>query len=98
MKYRPLLCSLTFALWGLAACTQFPALDHTITPALENADYPALEPTEQLLARANTGSVNPVQTEGILNARVARLRARAARLRGSVLTGRERQRLEEGFR
>jgi hypothetical protein len=98
MKYRAALCSFPIALLALSACTQFPALDRTITPSLENADYPALEPTEQLLARAKAGRVDPIQTETTLNARVARLRSRANALRGSVLTGRERQRLAEGFK
>ncbi len=98
MNDRNILCALPLALLALGACTQFPALDRTITPALENAEYPALVPIDGLLARAQAGQVDAVQTEAVLTARVAGLRARAARLRGSVLTGRERQRLEEGLR
>jgi hypothetical protein len=97
MKWRASFCSLSLALLALSACTQFPALDRTITPALENADYPALVPLDPLLASATVGRVDTVQTEAALNARVARLRARAARLRGSVLSGREKQRLEQGL-
>ncbi|AXI44400.1 hypothetical protein C1J02_14235 [Sulfitobacter sp. SK011] len=97
MKWRASFCSLSLALLALSACTQFPALDRTITPALENADYPALVPLDPLLASATAGRVDAVQTEAALNARVARLRARAARLRGSVLSGREKQRLEQGL-
>lgn len=82
---------------ALTACTQFPELDSTITPALEAADYPALVPVDPLLAQATAGRADPQQTEAALLARVARLRARAARLRGSVLSGRERQRLRDGF-
>lgn len=97
MKHRVAICCLPFALVGLAACTQFPELDHTITPELEAARYPALVPLDPLLASAKARRVDPVQTQSALVARVARLRARAARLRGSVLTGRERQRLAQGL-
>lgn len=92
-RFAPLLAVLT-----LGACTQFPQLDRTITPELERAEYPTLVPVEPLLARATTGRVDPVQTEAALLGRLSRLRARAARLRGSVLSGRERQRLREGLR
>ena len=85
------------ALLALGACTQFPELDRTITPDLEAAEYPVLVPVDPLLARATEGQVDPVRTEAALLGRLARLRARAARLRGSVLTGRERQRLSNGF-
>ncbi|MGJ8617507.1 MAG: hypothetical protein ACSHWS_11760 [Sulfitobacter sp.] len=98
MKCRAILCILPFTLLALSACTQFPTLDRTITPELENAEYPALVPLDPLLATATAGRVDPVQTEKALIARVARLRARAARLRGSVLTGRERLRLAQGLR
>ena len=97
MKCRAAFLVLPFALLTLGACTQFPALDRTITPALENAEYPALVPLDPLLATATAGRVDPVQTETALIARVAGLRARAAQLRGSVLTGRERQRLAQGL-
>ncbi|MGC1495067.1 MAG: hypothetical protein WA790_04605 [Sulfitobacter sp.] len=98
MRFRTALYTLPLALLALSACTQFPALDRTLTPQLENADYPTLEPIEPLLASAHAGRVDPVQTENALNGRIARLRARAARLRGSVLSGREKQRLAQGLR
>ena len=81
----------------LGACTQFPDLDRTITPAMEAAPDPELVPIEPLLAQATAGRVDPAETQDVLSARVARLRARAADLRGSVLTGAERQRLERGL-
>ena len=97
MSFRAPLCALPLALLALSACTQFPALDRTVTPQLENAEFPSLKPIDPLLASAQAGRVDPVQTENALNGRVARLRARAARLRGSVLSGRERLRLAEGL-
>lgn len=89
-----LLCS---GLLLMGACTQFPALDKTVTPALENAEYPALVPLGPVLASASQTGVAPDQATAAIDARVAALRARAARLRGSVLTGAERQRLSQGL-
>ena len=91
------LCLTFGATLALSACTQFPQLDRRVTPALEQADYPALVPTEPLLATATQGRIDPDQTTTNLQGRVSRLRARAARLRGSVLSGRERQRLAQGL-
>ncbi len=84
-----------FALVG--ACTQFPALDRTITPELEAADYPALVPLGPVIAAARDTDTDPARTTAAIDARVAALRARAARLRGAVLSGPERQRLAEGL-
>ncbi len=79
------------------ACTQFPQLDRTVTPELANSHYPALVPLGPVLAAANTSNVEPVQASGAIDARVSALKARAARLRGSVLSGAERQRLANGL-
>lgn len=65
---------------------------------MEAAPYPELVPLGPVLAEANASNVDARQTEAELSARVAALRARAARLRGSVLSGRERQRLAEGLK
>ncbi len=94
MIRRLSLCLITPVLLG--ACTQFPALDRTLTPALEAADYPALVPLEPLLAQATAGQVDAAQTKSTLTSRVSRLRARAASLRNPVLTSAERQRLSQG--
>lgn len=61
-------------LFFLSACAQFPALDDTISDAARNAPYPTLEP----LPDAQTGVAI---AEPTLNARIAALQARAARLR-----------------
>lgn len=81
-----------------AACTQFPALDSRATPELLAADYPALVPIDPLLATATAGQIDTVKTETALTGRVAGLQARAARLRGSVLSRAEKQRLAQGLR
>ena len=98
MKRSALHCALTVAGLGLAACTQFPELDHTQSTHLENADYPALVPLDPLLARASAPGPDPAETQADLAARLAGLRARAGAMRGTVLTGAEKQRLEEGLR
>jgi hypothetical protein len=83
---------------ALAACAQFPELDHTQTTRLENADYPALIPIEPILARADAPRPDLTREESVLNARLAALRARADRMRGTVLSGAEKQRLENGLK
>ena len=87
------------ALLALSAsgCTQFPELDAQITPELENADFAELRPVEPLLVEATAGRVDTDATEAAMLARIARLRARAAQLQRTVLTGPEQQRLERGL-
>jgi hypothetical protein len=80
------------------ACTQFPELDQRITPAMEAAEYPALVPLGPVLAQARSTQIEPDRAGAALDARVAALNARAARLRGSVLSGSENQRLSQGLR
>lgn len=97
MKRAVVLCSLPLAILLLVGCTQFPELDHTVTKETNDARYPALVPIEPLIAQSRSTDVDPVETEASLQARLASLRARANRLRGSVLSGREKQRLEAGL-
>ncbi|MDQ7071845.1 MAG: hypothetical protein Q9M48_14125 [Rhodobacterales bacterium] len=67
----------------LIGCTQFPALDNLVDPALESAAYPVLVPLEPLLRDSQNTEITPT-TQAELAARVARLKARAARLRATV--------------
>lgn len=79
---------------ALSACTQFPELDENTTIETRRAAYPDLLPVEDLRTRVG----EPRVTDEIslsLETRVARLRARAARLRGSVIDGTSRQRLDQ---
>ena len=85
------------ALTLLGACTQFPALDRTITPELEASQYPALTPLGPVLASAAETGVEPVSASAAIDARIAALKSRAARMRGSVLSGPERQQLAKGL-
>lgn len=92
MIMRPLFIAL-----AMGACTTFPELDRTVTPALEAAPYPALVPLGPVLAQATTSADGARQANATLDARVAALKARAARLRGSVFNGPEQQRLAQGL-
>jgi len=97
MKRTFLLTALTGSLMFGAGCTQFPALDRTLTPELEAAAFPALVPLGPVLAGAQQGGIVPQQAAATIEARVAALKSRAAGLRGSILSGAERQRLAQGL-
>ncbi len=60
---------------GLTACTQFPALDGTISDAARDAPYPQLTPIPSF----PQSNVDTAENE--LQARLAVLNARAERLR-----------------
>lgn len=77
----------------LAACTTFPDLDKALSDDARAADYPRLVPLPPLLEDADATRVDAKQIEDNLTARIDRLRARAARLRGPVLRPSERARL-----
>jgi len=80
---------------ALAACTDIPELNGTLPPELETAEFPKLVPVEPLLARANDMQITEATADGMA-ARVSRLRARAARLRHSVIDGDARARMHDG--
>lgn len=82
----------------LSACSDFPALEGTIQPDLENAPFPALVPLGPVIAQ--TSSINSVAAtaEADLSPRIARLRARAATLRGPVIPPAQRARMLRGVR
>ncbi len=77
---RPVFLILPLCL-GLAACSDWPELDHAVSPEARRSDYPELVPIGDVLARR--GLARSDETDGeILSARAANLRARAALLRG----------------
>jgi hypothetical protein len=86
---------LSLALLALAGCATFPALDGTVPSHLEHAGYPRLVPVEPLLARAEAIEISD-ETEAGVAARVAALRARAARLRRTIVDQPTRTRLKRG--
>jgi hypothetical protein len=75
----------------LVACTQVPALDARLTDADRAAPYPDLIDIAPVLAEVDARAAAP-DLSG-LDARIARLAARAAILRAPVLTVAERARL-----
>jgi len=78
-----------------AACTQFPELDGTVPPDVAGRKTPRLLPLDQLQGLAPAPrDLAPITTA--LQARLAALEARAARLRGPVLDRRTRRRLVRG--
>ena len=82
---------------GLAACTEFPALDGTVPPAAANGP-PDLVPLAPLLAQANATDRGAADVQSALTPRLANLRARAARLRGPVIPPAARARMLRGVR
>lgn len=80
---------------GLVACTQFPDLEDALSPASERAEYPDLLPIEELNTRVPEAQLTPEAMQSI-EARVAALRARASRLRGTVIDSSTRARMTAG--
>lgn len=79
---------------ALTACTQFPALDENLSAQARAAPYPDLVPVEDLRAQLAAAKITD-ETTTSLEARVASLRARADRLRRTVIDRTSRSRLEK---
>lgn len=95
----PLFCNIKTVIAGLlltcvAGCADFPELDDRFDETSRQAAYPDLVPVETL-----TGALAPLRiaadTQDRLEMRVAALRARADRLRGSVIDAPSRARLSQ---
>ena len=80
---------------ALAGCAQFPELDAATSATARDAPYPDLIPVEDIMAQVPQDRITPDTASG-LSARVAALRARAARLRGSVIDSPTRARMRAG--
>jgi len=92
LRHIHVLCALGVAV-TLTACTQFPQLDETTSAQVRAAPYPNLVPAEDLRAGLPEQSIIDETTTGF-QLRVAALRARAARLRRTVIDQTSRSRLE----
>lgn len=79
----------------LGGCAAFPDLNGTIPPEMERADFPRLVPVEPLLAGQPADRITP-ETETAMAARVAALKARASRLRRTVVDTGTRARMRAG--
>ncbi|WP_299776842.1 hypothetical protein [uncultured Roseobacter sp.] len=80
---------------GVVGCVQFPEIEDATGQAAREADFPDLIPFDPLLTSTETRQSKTEETQAQLEARVSGLQARAAGLRGSVLSGEERNRLED---
>lgn len=80
----------------LSACTQFPELDNAVSTSAQDAEFPDLVPVSGLLAQTVPQNDTPESTVNTLNARVAALRNRANRLRGTVVDPTTRKRMQNG--
>lgn len=78
----------------VTGCTQFPELDQNVSLQARNAPFPDLVPTEDLQLGARSSLITNASVTTI-EGRVSALRARAARLRGSVIDRGTRARLQQ---
>ena len=89
---------LLFIMLTTACAQNLPATHSTISQTALDAPYPKLVPIDQLIAKAKNGSKIVAQTK-TLEARVARLKNRAAALKGrSVFDGATRLKLLQAAR
>jgi len=79
----------------LPGCTEFPALTAPLTAADTDAPLPVLVPVDSILARTEDTAIQP-DTQSGLEARMAGLEQRAARLRDAGLDPETRARMQAG--
>lgn len=77
-----------------AGCSTFPELDERETREDRAADFPELSPIESLTNSGTVSRIDP-EDEVIFEARIANLKARAAKLKGSVIGPNARNRLSQ---
>ena len=87
-----LIFTLGFLAFAVSACTDFPELDAAVSERAKRADYPTLVAIDGILSGANEYQITPA-TIGDLQSRIARLRARAARLKRPVIDRASRSKL-----
>lgn len=83
-------------LLSVAACTDFPDLDDTVSAGARAADFPTLAPIDSLLGNQPPPRLTETDVEA-LSSRIARLRARAAELRRPVIDRATRARLQRAL-
>ncbi|WP_299967280.1 hypothetical protein [uncultured Roseobacter sp.] len=84
-----------FVILCLAGCTRFPEIDAATDDVARDAPYVELVPLNRITDQAAPQSQESAETQETLEARAARLRARAARLKQAGLSDAERNRLQE---
>lgn len=95
MRLPSALAFCCLALGGLAGCDDPYPLSADLTEADRRAPYPVLLPVEQVRAQVPPPRTTE-RTQPELEARAARLRARAAGLRGPVIDAETQSRLDRG--
>ncbi|WP_211299426.1 hypothetical protein [Pukyongiella litopenaei] len=80
----------------VAGCTEIPELDATLSPQLEQADYPALIPLDDSLFEHPEPRDEARELQQGLDARSRRLHDRARALQGPVVDDATRDRMAEG--
>ncbi len=85
-----------FSLSLLVGCANAPALDGRISAAAAAAPYPILQPLAPLLARAAEPGKITTPSMTRTDSTAAALRARAAALRGPVVDGATKSRMQRG--
>ena len=95
---RPIMRLLLLTTFFLAACTTVPELDARISETARAAEYPSLQPIDQVLTSDRTPVLDD-QAVSAFQGRIARLKARAARLRRTpVVDSTSRARLHQAIR
>jgi len=104
MTSRPALCLALATAAFAAGCSTHPQLDAIISDEIGASDYPALVPADGLYAAAAARAPRDGATTLVASAdspapeidsRAARLKARAASLRGDVIDAASKDRLNE---
>lgn len=80
---------------ALTACSTFPELDASVSDEVRDAPYPDLVPMASLENRTAEARITD-QTLPSVTARIDGLKARAARLRGTVIDAPTRRRMAGG--
>jgi hypothetical protein len=89
----PILAALAISL--IAGCEPFPTFE--VSESARAAAYPDLVPVEAITGQVPAEAIAP-ETSSDLAGRAARLRARAARLGGSVVDAETRKRMQTGVK
>lgn len=80
---------------AVSGCAQFPELDASVSDTVRAQPFPDLVPLDGLQARLDSTQITP-ETGPAVEARIAQLKARAARLRGAVVDAPTRARIKAG--
>lgn len=95
MRYLALSCLV--AATTFTACSQFPELNEDAALGARDAPYPDLVPAATLRAQVPGAQITN-ESRSAVDVRIARLRSRAARLKGIVVDGGTRARMSQGVR